>query len=219
MKFTFGAFNLIATPWKSLDCRQVLQAGEIERASRFRTVELSSRWIVARGALRSILSKYLQSRPIDLILVEGTHGKPEFVRAEKNLFFNLTHTHNLAFVVVSPDRRVGVDAEWMRTDVEVEQMSRRFFASQEADEILALPRELQHGAFFSCWTRKEAFAQALGTGLTTPLDQYRVSVGAQQPARLISTEWDEPCRWNLIDISEANVAVTIATEGSYLAPF
>lgn len=192
----------------------LLPPHEVERASRYRTVELSNRWIIAHGALRSTLATYLDINPVDLVLCEGPHGKPELAHAEKNIFFNLTHTNNLAFVVVSADRRVGVDAELVRTNVEVEKLSRRFFASQEADEILALPGELQLAAFFSCWTRKEAFAKALGKGLTMPLNQYRVSVRAEEPARLISTEWDEGCHWNLIDISETGVAIAIAVEGN-----
>ena len=104
---------------------------------------------------------------------------------------------------------MGVDAESIRNDVEVEKLSHRFFAVEETDEILSLPDELQLAAFFSCWTRKEAFAKAIGTGLTTPLDQYRVSVRADEPARLISTKWHEQSRWNLIDISEPGFAAAI----------
>jgi 4'-phosphopantetheinyl transferase len=193
--------------------RTVLPSTDIERASRFRTSELSNRWIVARGALRSILAAYLGLKPMGLIFSEGAHGKPELVHARNSIFFNLTHTHNLAFVIVAPDRRVGVDAEWIRDNVEVEKLSRRFFAPEEADEILALPGEAQLAAFFSCWTRKEAFAKALGMGLTTPLNQYRVSIRTEEPARLISTKWHERSHWSLMDISESGVAAAAAIEG------
>ncbi len=46
--------------------------------------------------------------------------------------------------------------------IEVEDLSRRLFAPPETDEILALSREARFAAFYACWTRKEAFAKALG---------------------------------------------------------
>lgn len=190
----------------------VLPKNDIERAMGLRTEEMRNRWIVSRGALRSILAGYVQRNAIDLIFSEGPHGKPELVDSEKNVFFNLTHTSNLAFVIAARDHRVGIDAEWIRADVEIEKLSFRFFAVEETEEILSLSGDPRLQAFFSCWTRKEAFAKGLGMGLTIPLNQYRVSVRADEPARLISTAWSEKGPWALIDISEQDVAAAAAIE-------
>ena len=82
-----------------------------------------------------------------------------------------------------------MDAEIIRPGIEVADLSRCFFAPVEADEIWGLPPEEQRAAFFACWTRKEAFVKALGAGLSVPLDRFRVTVRADQPARLMSVDW------------------------------
>ena len=79
--------------------RSVLPLNEIEKALRFRTPELTRLWVAAHGALRSILGRYVGLKPMDLALREGAHGKPELVPAANTVFFNLTHTRNLAFVI------------------------------------------------------------------------------------------------------------------------
>jgi 4'-phosphopantetheinyl transferase len=208
--------------WRiELDCaaasvaalKATLSAEELERAARFRSRELCDRWTVARGALRCILATYSQSEPISLVLRAGPQGKPELVWPAENISFNLSHTCGLALLAIAGSGRVGVDAEIVRPGIEVADLSRRFFAPAEADEILGLPPQAQLAAFFACWTRKEAFVKALGTGLSVPLDRFRVAVRADQPARLMSVDGDESGRWTLVDIGEPGIAAALAVEG------
>ena len=144
----------------------------------------------------------------------GPHGKPELVGPGEDIPFNLAHTDGLALLAVAGSGRVGIDAEVVRFGIEMEDMSRRFFAPAEADEILALAPDARLAAFFACWTRKEAFVKALGTGLPVPLYRFQVTVRADQPARLVSVAWDEPNRWSLVDLGEPGVAATLAIEES-----
>ena len=208
--------------WRiELDCaatsvavlKATLSAEELERAARFRSRELCDRWTVARGALRCILAAYSRSEPSSLVLRAGPQGKPELAWPTGNLSFNLSHTCGLALLAIAESGRVGVDAETVRPGIEVADLSRRFFAPAEADEILALPSEAQLAAFFTCWTRKEAFVKALGTGLSVPLHRFRVTVRADQPARLMAVDWDESGRWTLVDVGEPGIAATLAIEG------
>ena len=106
---------------------------------------------------------------------------------------------------------MGIDAETVRSEIEVEDLSRRFLAPAETAEILALSPDARLAAFFTCWTRKEAFVKALG-GLSA-LDRFRVSVRSDQPARLIWVDGQESNRWSLLDVSEPGVAAALVVEG------
>jgi 4'-phosphopantetheinyl transferase len=184
-----------------------------EKETHFRSAELSRRWTVARGAVRSILATYTGSEPQSLVFRVGPYGKPELSEPSRGISFNLSRTRGLALLAVAGAGRVGIDAETMRAEIEIEDISRRFFTRSEADEILALPPEARLAAFFACWTRKEAFVKALGTGLSVPLNGFRVTVRADQPARLISVDWDEPNRWSFVDLGQPGVAAALAVEG------
>jgi 4'-phosphopantetheinyl transferase len=120
--------------------------------------------------------------------------------------FNLSHTGGLALVAVAGNGRVGVDAETVRSEIEVADLSRRFFAPAEAAEILALSADVRLAAFFTCWTRKEAF-------LSVPLDRFQVSVRSEQPARLLWLDGGESDQWSFLDVSEPGVAAALVVEG------
>jgi 4'-phosphopantetheinyl transferase len=44
----------------------------------------------------------------------------------------------------------------------------------------ALPVNLQRQGFFKCWTSKEAFLKAKGTGLSGKLDEVEISLAGEQ---------------------------------------
>ncbi|MFY9562549.1 MAG: 4'-phosphopantetheinyl transferase superfamily protein [Terriglobales bacterium] len=131
----------------------------------------------------------------------------------ENASFNLSHTRGLAMLAIARNR-VGIDAEAVCSDIDIEDLSRRFFAPAETEEILGLSSDARIAAFFACWTRKEAIIKALGAGLSMPLDSFQVTVRADQPARLVSASWGDPNHWSLIDIGEPGIAATLAVEGS-----
>jgi 4'-phosphopantetheinyl transferase len=174
---------------------------------------MRERWVAARGALRYILATYAQSKPSSLVFQTGPYGKPYLSWPVVDIPFNLSHTGSLALLAVSSEGRVGVDAEFVHSIVDLEEISRRFFAAPEADEITALAPDARLAAFFACWTRKEAFGKALGKGLLVPIDQFRVTVRAEEQPRLVSMDWPEPSRWSLADVGEPGVAATIAVDG------
>jgi 4'-phosphopantetheinyl transferase len=190
-----------------------LSPAESRRAESFQSLRLRERFTVAHGALRYILARYARVEPSSLPFRVGPNGKPELGPPVEHISFNLSHTGGLALLAVATGERVGIDAEIVRSGIEVEILIRRFFAPAEVDEILALPRNSWLGAFFACWTRKEAILKALGIGLCAPLDRFRVSVRADEPARLVSIDGDYGDRWTLVDISEPGVAAALAIEG------
>ena len=81
------------------------------------------------------------------------------------LRFNLSHSAGLVVVAVARDREVGVDAEEIREDVEIDDISRRMFSAQQCSELATLPSSARAAGFFALWTQNEAYVKATGTGL------------------------------------------------------
>jgi len=96
---------------------------------------------------------------------------------------------------------------------EVEQIAKRFFSAAEQEALGSLDKSARVPAFFRCWTRKEAYVKAVGTGLSLPLDQFDVSLLPGKPANLLATrpDPDEASRWILrnIEIEQAYAAAFV----------
>ena len=67
-------------------------------------------------------------------------------------------------------------------------IAERFFSSAEMREILALPTGEQLNAFYTYWTRKEAYLKGIGTGLEAPLDQFTVPLATAEPIQIRSDD-------------------------------
>ncbi len=128
--------------------------------------------------------------------------------------FNVSHSAELALIVVARCA-VGVDIERIRHDIEVDGIARRF-APREVSALQALNVEARLAAFFACWTRKEAYLKAQGTGLSRRLDEFEVSLAPGVPAALLADHADSenPGRWCLLDLRPApGFAAALAVEG------
>jgi 4'-phosphopantetheinyl transferase len=155
---------------------------ERQRAAKFINPVHGERWTVARGYLRSILSHYLELLPSQITFNYGAQGKPEL--AGNPLQFNLSHSHDRAVYAVGVNP-VGIDIEYIHA-VAAGDLVDRFFSPAEREIFHNLPVSIQQAAFFHAWTQKEAYLKALGTGLSTPLNQIEVSIDPRTPARIIS---------------------------------
>ena len=75
---------------------------------------------------------------------------------------------------------------------------------------------MQLEAFFSCWTRKEAYTKARGLGLSLPLDRFAVSLVPGRPAAPLSNEEGpaEVSRWALQELAPGpGFVAALAVEG------
>src|SRR6266571_896189 len=85
-----------------------LSADEQDRARCFYFEQARTRFIVARGFLRRILSYYLGIEPGQLQFRYGDYGKPALAESSNagSLRFNLSHSHELAaFRALHPNER------------------------------------------------------------------------------------------------------------------
>ncbi len=198
--------------------QQTLSEDERARAARFHFSHDRSRFIVARGVLRAILGRYVNVPPGQIEFRYEYNGKPGLAAAceEDELRFNLSHSHGLALYAVASGREVGIDIEYIHATKADDGIAERFFSPAEVAALRALPAKKRTRAFFTCWTRKEAYIKARGTGLALPLDQFDVTVDPGQPAALLSTRGDpeEASRWSLRDLDPGPGCVAaLAVEG------
>lgn len=195
-----------------------LAVDEQTKAERFYFQRDRERFIVAHGILRAILGLYLNRPPRCVSFCYGDHGKPALSMNSggDSLNFNMSHSHGIALYAVAKSRQVGVDLEFLRDDLEVQQIAERFFSPGEISGLRALPAGLRRHAFFLCWTRKEAYIKARGEGLSLPLDQFDVSLTPGKPAVLLNTRPDsaEALRWSLQELTPGpGYVAAIAAEG------
>lgn len=197
---------------------QILSADEQRRAERFHFQHHRDRFIVGRGVLRRILGRYLNIEPQRLQFNYGPKGKPTLATGcgEGTLRFNLAHSHQLAVYGVTYHREIGVDVEYIRPISEAGQIARRTFSAEEIRVFQTLPDDQKQFAFYSCWTRKEAYIKATGDGLSRPLDGFDVSLVPGQPASLLNVSNDpgEAARWSLRAVTpEPSYTAAMAVEG------
>jgi 4'-phosphopantetheinyl transferase len=111
------------------------------------------------------------------------------------------------------ERRIGVDVERVRRDLNVQEIASRFFSDAENRALRQCPDA--HEAFFRCWTRKEAFVKARGEGLSCPLETFDVSVADEEEQVSLTTRPD-PCeaeRWQVRSLNSfPGYAAALAVE-------
>jgi 4'-phosphopantetheinyl transferase len=156
---------------------------ERDRSARFRFERDRQRFIVARGVLRDVLGRYLRIEPGQVRFVHNAFGKPDLSPEFGSRFtFNLSHSADLALIAIAVDSSVGIDLEHIETQPDYADIARHFFSAAEVDELNALPSHIYAEAFFSCWTKKEAYVKACGDGLAIPLKSFSVPL-TTDPAR------------------------------------
>lgn len=180
-----------------LDTSALLSRDEQERMARFRFEIDRENFIFCRSMLRILLASYLGTSPAELCFAYSAHGKPSLAGPSSNLQFNLSHSHGIVLFAFSQGKRVGVDVEHVRRDLNVQEIASRFFSAAEKRALTQCSD--MHDAFFHCWTRKEAFVKARGEGLSCPLASFDVSVAPGDEEVPLTTRPDgtESQAWQL----------------------
>jgi 4'-phosphopantetheinyl transferase len=185
---------------------RLLDDEERARAARFRFDKHRRRFIVGRGFQRIVLGDYLGIDAGAIQLSYGPKGKPYLAGPWRGrLHFNLSNSSEMALLGVNVEREIGVDVEKLREVHEMEALAERFFSRREAPVLLALPEERKVEGFFNCWTRKEAYLKAVGTGLSAPLDRFDVTLAPGEAPRMLALEEsaEKAASWSLCHLEPA----------------
>lgn len=178
---------------------------ELRRVNRYHFDSDRKRALVSRGWLRRLLGSYLHVAPLSLEFAVGPQGKLSLADARfAELSLNVTHSHELVLYAFARRCELGLDVEHVNPMRNMLAIARRHFTPREI-ELLEMPStssrtmELE---FFRLWTRKESVIKAVGTGLSTPLDDFDVSSAAGEPGSWLRVDVPEPnaSAWSVRDL-------------------
>ena len=174
-----------------------LSSEECQRAYEYRFDRDRRNFILRRGALRSILSSYLDADPGEIRFLYGPYGKPEIKGrpTNENIKFNISHSGDFILYAVSIDREIGADIEQIRSINGRERIVSRFFTVSEQEALDAFDEKEQLTAFYKWWTQKEAIIKALGTGLSCDITKFSVNINPIEPAAILDTQDDLKDIW------------------------
>jgi 4'-phosphopantetheinyl transferase len=176
----------------------LLDTHEQSRAARFIVPEPRVQFILSRAFLRIVLGQYLRIEPQEVRFRTAEHGKPELAE-DGGLHFNLSHTDGETMIALTRAGRIGVDVERIRENLDPLALGTRFFSPQESEWLRSQPADQSFAAFFACWTAKEAYVKACGSGLSAPLDGFGVipSPGNAELHLDIYGHAEESKRWSM----------------------
>ena len=152
-----------------------LSEAERDRQARFRTEALRQTYGRAHGFLRAVLGPYAGQPPAALALAApGPRGKPA-LPAPVAVQFNLSYRAGRALLAVSNEWAVGADVEALHPMTDALALVRELFSSPEQAALSATaPGAPWEALFYTIWTLKEAYAKALGMGLSLPFAEFSV---------------------------------------------
>lgn len=168
---------------------------------------------IAKGALRYILSGYLKIPPTEIQFQSNDHGKPYLPYLpylNENLFFNLSHSKNLALAAFSSDREIGIDIEFMSRSLQLEQIAQRFFSVAEWEALRGYSSEAERAlAFYTTWVRKEAIVKAFGEGIAHHFKNFSV---------IPKSTLNDRFKWDVVSLSGKWAYRELAASELQLAP-
>ncbi len=185
----------------------VLDGQEQAKAERFRAAQARRASILARGMTRLVLAKYLATSAQSLTFEFNHYGKPRLAERAlaERLQFNVSHSGEWVVLAVTAAAAVGVDIERHRPMDDALRLAARFFSLSERSTLAQIASNEQLAAFFRCWTRKEAYIKAVGTGIFAGLDTFDVTLRPDEPANVLRfhTTAYETGAWTLRDFDLA----------------
>ena len=147
----------------------IIDANELLKANKYYKAADRDRTLLSRIALRLILGKYLNQDPKDLVLSVDNNNKPILSGLSTDkIKFNISYAMDYILIAISP-LEVGIDIEYADANFEFKDILNEYFTKEE---ISYIEENNTIARFFTAWTKKEALAKAIGSGLFGPIKQF-----------------------------------------------
>ncbi|MDX1328261.1 MAG: 4'-phosphopantetheinyl transferase superfamily protein, partial [Arenibacter sp.] len=119
-------------------------------------------------------------------------------------------------IVFVKSYNIGIDIEKIQYNLDVLSLARSFFSDQEVSLLENISIKEKFLTFYRCWTRKEAFVKAEGSGLSFPLNSFSVSMDSDSRANFLDATHSLPNKnkWSLFSFRpSSNYISAIAVMG------
>lgn len=158
---------------------------------------------LSRCLLRHLLSRYIALAPAKIAFQYTDKGKPYL--AHHNIEFNLSHSGDQMVcavgrrsdepAILAIQRPLGVDIECGRSIKFLKDLAERCLTQQEQQTLKNLPHAAQAERFIHYWSCKEAYAKAVGEGLSIGFNSIQVEL---EPLPCFTKlPHDVPSNWQL----------------------
>ncbi|MAS98675.1 MAG: hypothetical protein CMF29_07120 [Kiritimatiellaceae bacterium] len=149
---------------------RLLSSEELMKAERLKDEQARRMSVVARGGLRVLLGAYTKLNPNQVTFEQQVGGKPMLKSDE--ISFNLAHSGDWVVWAFAASGEVGVDLEYIRSNVSYSRVARRYFQPYEQKALAEAGDALR--LFFDIWAAKEALVKASGKGVFAAMDKVEL---------------------------------------------
>jgi 4'-phosphopantetheinyl transferase len=202
-------------------CRSwsVLSDQERSRAGRLRHGHDRRAYVVTRALLRSVLGGVLGRAAHQIHLVQpcgncgAPHGKPRLagVDVARRLQFSVSHSGGLALIAACATGDVGVDVEVVPPPATFDCLPLWACSTEERRDLEGMPPARRVAAFYSLWTKKEAYLKGRGVGLLADLDRVHVLPHAGG----VHTVAEGTAKaWTVVDLAIPGAAAAVAVDAA-----
>lgn len=119
--------------------------------------------MACRGLLRLVVSQYVRQDPKQIQFSYNSYGKP-YVLSHPAFKFNVSHSGNWFYIIVSQNDEVGIDCELINNK-NIDNFARQILNRKDYAQFKDLPQQVKPKRLIQAWTQKEAFIKAIGKGL------------------------------------------------------
>ena len=186
------------------ECNSLLSPDEQDRVEKFKFTKLKTNYILCRGILRKILSRYLDINPNKIEFNYTETGKPSISSEQnKGIYFNLSHSKDNAVYAVTRAGQVGIDTEYIHRLKDLDSMIDYILSEKEKRFFDLLTGQEKYDLFFRYWTHKEAFLKATGTGLSHAMYhvEFFPDINNKLKLSLIDDDPSAPDNWAVFEFN------------------